>query len=107
MLKEIGKIIRKQRKALGYSIEQLAEYSETSFSTISRIELGKIKDIHLSTLNRILKALELNLNVLPNNETKSKSTNELIRYISSLPQNSQEEIAQILLRLLSLDTTPK
>lgn len=104
MLEEIGKIIREQRKSLGYSIEQLAEYSETSFSTISRIELGKIKDIHLSTLNRILNALNLNLTISSKNNANSKNVNKLIRYIYSLPTESQDEISELLLRLLSLNT---
>lgn len=101
MLKDIGKTIRKQRKILGYSIEQLAEYSETSFSTISRIELGKLNDIHLSTLNRILNALNLKIDIITNSNHIPKEEKELINYIDSLPYNSQKEITGLLLHLLT------
>lgn len=62
-IKRIGMLIRKQRKTLGHSIEQLAEYSSISLSTISRIELDKIKNIHFSTLFQILETLGLQFNI--------------------------------------------
>ena len=104
MLKEIGKIIREQRKSLGYSIEQLAEYSETSFSTISRIELGKIEDIHLSTLLKILNALQLQMDVYYKNSQTSVETIQLLNFLSNLPQEKQEETAKLLLELLKLNS---
>lgn len=102
MIKEIGSLIRKQRKSLGYSIEQLAEYSGTSFSTISRIELGKLNDIHLSTFTRILKALNLEFNI---NNAKNKTTPEtrkLLKHLKNLPQEKQTEISSLLLKLINL-----
>ncbi|MGX5377805.1 helix-turn-helix domain-containing protein [Ligilactobacillus sp. LYQ135] len=104
MLKEIGKIIREQRRSLGYSIEQLAEYSETSFSTISRIELGKIEDIHLSTLLKILNALQLQMDVYYKNSQTSVETIQLLNFLSNLPQKRQEKTAKLLLELLKLNS---
>ena len=63
IIKGIGMLIRKQRKTLGHSIEQLAEYSGILLSTISRIEPGKIKNIHFSTLLQILEALGMQFNI--------------------------------------------
>lgn len=102
MLKEIGKIIREQRRSLGYSIEQLAEYSETSFSTVSRIELGKIDDIHLSTLLKILNALQLQIDVYYQNSQTSVETIKLLNFLSNLPPKKQKEVAKLLLELLKL-----
>lgn len=101
MLKEIGKVIRKRRKSLGYSIEQLAEYSETSFSTISRIELGKLNDIHFSTLSRILNALNLNFEISSDTQKQSNMTN-LIQLIDSFPPNSKDKIINLISELLEL-----
>ena len=102
MLKAIGKKIRKKRILMAYSIEELAEYSETSFSTISRIELGKITDIHFSTLVRILHALDLDFTIEQPESAMTVGTKELVNYLESLPLREQEETSTLLLKLLKV-----
>ena len=64
MLPNFGKIIRKRRKELGLTIEQLAEKADVSDGLISLIERGKLKDIKISNLIKITDALNIKLSNL-------------------------------------------
>lgn len=62
--KQLGENIRLRRKQLQISSEKLAEETETSIATISRIERGIINDLKLSTLLKIATFLETTPNTL-------------------------------------------
>jgi transcriptional regulator with XRE-family HTH domain len=59
MLEQISDRIRTQRKLLGVTQEQLAEYADLSTTHIARIELGN-KTPSVRTLLQIAKALNIN-----------------------------------------------
>lgn len=52
-----GKIIRDLRKALGWNMEKLAEMADTTASTISRLEAGKMPNASVLTIRKIARAL--------------------------------------------------
>lgn len=57
---DIGQIIRKARKAKGWTLEELAHQVETDTGNLSRLERGK-QGASKELLGRILNALEINL----------------------------------------------
>lgn len=61
MVKTISQLIRKKRKALSLTIEQLAEKSNVSISLISRIERGDVANISINKLSDIASALDFEL----------------------------------------------
>ncbi|HGY3556649.1 TPA: LexA family protein [Pseudomonas putida] len=57
---DIGQIIRKARKAKGWTLEELAHQVETDTGNLSRLERGK-QGASKELLARILKTLDINL----------------------------------------------
>ena len=57
--KKMGEAIRRLRTNKKYSIEKLAEYSDTDYSSVSQIENGK-QSPKSYTLYKILHALDIN-----------------------------------------------
>ncbi|WP_110995406.1 LexA family protein [Pseudomonas sichuanensis] len=57
---EIGQVIRKQRKAKGWTLEELAHRVDTDTGNLSRLERGKQGASH-ELLDRIMKALDIKL----------------------------------------------
>lgn len=51
-----GDVIRKLRVIFGFTLEQLAERCDVSFTTISKLELGKTKEARRDTLKKIAAA---------------------------------------------------
>ncbi|WP_125569078.1 helix-turn-helix domain-containing protein [Companilactobacillus insicii] len=103
MLEEIGKIIRKQRKALNMTIEQLAEKSGSSPSLISIIERGKLDNIKIQKLNDIARALNLQLSdFFLNKNLQDPDTLNLINYLSTLPEDKRSELAKLIMRIKNL-----
>ena len=58
MEQSMGTKIRERRKAMGMCQEDLAQKSNLSRARISAIENGKCRDILVSTLTTIAKALD-------------------------------------------------
>ncbi|KRK81273.1 helix-turn-helix domain-containing protein [Companilactobacillus nodensis] len=103
MLEEIGKTIRKQRKALNMTIEQLAEKSGSSPSLISIIERGKLDNIKMQKLSDIAQALNLQLSDFFLNENlQDPDTLNLINYLSTLPEDKRRNLAKLIMKLKNL-----
>lgn len=103
MLEEIGKTIRKRRKALNLTIEQLAEKSGSSPSLISIIERGKLDNIKMQKLNDIAQALGLQLgDFFLNKNLQDPDTLELINYLSSIPEDKRRELSKLIMRIKDL-----
>lgn len=99
----IGKLIRKRRKLLQMTIEELAEKSQSSTSLISLIERGKLNNIKIQKLNDIAVALDLNLkDFFLDSKLQDPAILDLINYLSELPQSQRHEFAELLLRLVKL-----
>lgn len=64
---EMASLIKAQRKARGWSRDELAVRADVSRSQIERIENGRAPDIGLRTLWRLLTALGHDLRALPAN----------------------------------------
>lgn len=65
MLVDIGNKIRAVRKKRGFSQEELARMLSMSRSTISQIESGRVQEIGVRKLMRLLDSLGLELRVRP------------------------------------------
>jgi transcriptional regulator with XRE-family HTH domain len=61
--KKVGKRIKKARKELGLTQEELAEKVNMHYTTISRIETG-LSNPPVQTINKIAKALKIPLSEL-------------------------------------------
>lgn len=59
MVEDFGRYLRKIREDRGYTVNQLAMYSEVSSSLISRIENGKRGVPKPETLSKLAKALDI------------------------------------------------
>ena len=57
--KEIGAKIHAQRKALGLTLQEVADRVHVARSTIQRYEAGNIKNIKMPVLSSIAQALEI------------------------------------------------
>jgi transcriptional regulator with XRE-family HTH domain len=60
----IGESLRAARTRLGWSREALAYHSGVSWSAIAQIESGRRKDLRLSSLSALAKALEVSVDYL-------------------------------------------
>lgn len=63
-MKELGEFIGRRRTELGLTLEQVADVFGSTKQNIHNIEGGKSKDIKLSTLVGIAKALKVDYKVL-------------------------------------------
>lgn len=59
-LSEVGEVVRKARKEQGLTQQELADLSETSYSTVSKLERGSLT-IGLDALGKITGVLGLSL----------------------------------------------
>jgi transcriptional regulator with XRE-family HTH domain len=64
----ITKRILKYRKLRGWSQERLAREAEIPFTTLTKIENGATKNPSIETLIKIVKALEIKVDDLLNND---------------------------------------
>ncbi|EGT3606904.1 helix-turn-helix transcriptional regulator [Clostridium perfringens] len=60
----LGDNIRKLRILNSLTLQELSKLSGVGVSTISEIEVGKILNPRTTTLNKIAKALDIDINVL-------------------------------------------
>ena len=75
---EIGKNIKKRRKSLGLTQEQLAEMTNYSLSFIANIESITYQSFSISALNNIAKALKTTMNNLLPKEKYNEPVNNLL-----------------------------
>ena len=71
---DIGSRIRQRRKAKGLSQEKLAREAGVTLSLISKIENGRIHDLHYSTLSGCAAALDMSVAQLIGEEPASKES---------------------------------
>lgn len=102
MFNTVGKIIHQHRTAQGLTIAQLAEAADVSDSYISRIELGTVKDTHLSKLAKVAEALGLQLPELFIQSDLDIPTIELISHLTQLPPTKRTAVSQNILNLIHL-----
>ena len=55
-------MLKEYRLKKGYTLEQLAELCEISWSNLYRIENGKLNQAKFETIKKIIKILEINDN---------------------------------------------
>ncbi|WP_282458827.1 helix-turn-helix domain-containing protein [Ligilactobacillus aviarius] len=118
MIPNFGEVIRKRRKKLKMTIEQLAEKADVSVSLISLIERQKLTDLKVSNLERICDALKMDItdffkeSIDSNNDFQifkdiftqlSPSTIKLISELKNLDPNKQEKFSEGILTIFSKD----
>lgn len=102
MLPNFGKIIRKRRKEIGLTIEQLAEKADVSDGLISLLERQKLKDIKLSNLQKISEALGLDMSDFFISKKVDYYTISMINQLSDLTTEKKRKILDIIIRLINL-----
>ncbi|WP_412989830.1 helix-turn-helix domain-containing protein [Pediococcus siamensis] len=102
MIESIGKIIHQHRVAQHLTIATLAEAAGVSDSYISRLELGTVKDSHVSKLNNVAKALGLKLSDLFTDTDLDPYTVELISKLTSLPNDQRKITSKHILELINI-----
>ena len=107
----IGSLIRKRRKELNITQEELAELSNLSVNYISKIERIDDQNISLKSLIAIANALNLTLDQLLKDESHNKSTviglnnsqqKLLINDLNQFNHKDQFEIIKAIRELLKL-----
>lgn len=87
LLIEIGNRIQKQRKALGYTQEQLAEMMNVSIQMVSNLERGN-KAIRIDNLINVSKILKVSTDyILTGRETPA----DLQETVSSIQQLNEKD----------------
>ena len=89
--KEIGKLIKKERKKKGITQEKLAELTSYSLSFIANIESNTYQSFSIHTLYNIASALNISIhNLIPDKPDDEKKKFELYcsncKYIVSIPK---------------------
>lgn len=102
MLPDFGEIIRKRRKELGLTIEQLAEKADVSDGLISLLERKKLKDIKISNLQKISEALKLDMSDFFTVKKVDYYTLCIINQLSELPADKRRKILDIISKLIQL-----
>lgn len=102
MLPDFGEIIRKRRKELGLTIEQLAEKADVSDGLISLLERKKLKDIKMSNLQKIANALNLNISDFFITKKVDYYTISVVNQLSKISYEKRHKILEILLKLIHL-----
>lgn len=102
MLPNFGKIVRQARKKIGLTIEELAEKSDVSDGLISLIERGKIKDIKVSNLLKIAKALNINVSDLFRDSEIDNQTLEILNKLRSVSENKRKKILKLIIDLINI-----
>ncbi|WP_125587898.1 helix-turn-helix domain-containing protein [Companilactobacillus jidongensis] len=103
MLGKISKLIRERRRSLNLTIEQLAEKSGVSESFISRIERGEVDNVRIKKLNDIANALNMQLSdFFTDSNLSDIYTLDLIKYLSSLPEDERKRVSEVLLKVINL-----
>lgn len=95
--KIIGVNIRKRRYAKKYSIEKLAELSETDYSSVNLIENGK-QSPKSYTLYKILYALDIDLSepLKEKNSQEKTAKNQLSEKIALFDEKEAEAVLLLL-----------
>lgn len=95
----LGENIKKYRLNSGLSIKELSEKSGVSSSTISQIETGKRKSLRSESLEKVAKALNLNVNELLTIEEGSYEVSDLDEAIQFILSDDDVSIDDIPLSL--------
>lgn len=91
----IGGRIRKTREERGYTLEQLAEYSEISATFLWEIETGK-KGMKTQVLGRIATALDVPTDYLIFGEVPYRPNAKINSMVSDQPAEIQKQLEKLI-----------
>ena len=83
---DIKSLIHTRRKALGYSLEELAKMVGVSKQTVQKWECGKINDIRRSNIAALSQALQISIETLMGWEGTDSGTTTLPANVLPLPK---------------------
>ncbi|MBI4979678.1 MAG: helix-turn-helix transcriptional regulator [Spirochaetes bacterium] len=109
--KEFGKKVKRYRKELNLTVEELAERMEVSVSHIFEVESGR-RFLSVNTLPRLSKALNIPLTALFEIETSGKDTDtildkEIIGLIKSCSKKQKRYMIELLRNAMKLISSDK
>lgn len=97
----VAKQIRLLRLKKGITQEYLAEKADLGFNYIYRLE-NKQLNVKIETIDKIIKALEVDIDTFFNIENQTKDTEliELIEQVENLPKEKREHTIKALIEIL-------
>lgn len=107
---EFGKNIRQYRKERGLTQEKLAELSNLSADFISRVEVGKVKNISIQKLDNIARTLNVPVTslidykpqgMLDDSETPTQ-VKVLIQQLNALDPDKANQLARYFSNIISM-----
>lgn len=94
-MRSFGDSVRRRRRGLGQTLEQLAERASLSTNYLGGVELGR-RDPSLSTVHAIAKALDMSpAELLGSAERLSPEATELGRMFDRLTEADQDAVLRI------------
>ncbi|MGK0447580.1 MAG: transcriptional regulator with XRE-family HTH domain [Polaribacter sp.] len=95
-LTKIGLAVRKKRKAKKLSLEAVAYDNNIAYATLSRLELGKINNITISTLNSLINYLQIDLTLLfLDDESLSEKKKQAIENIINMNDSEFDNLENL------------
>ncbi|MFT5704018.1 MAG: transcriptional regulator with XRE-family HTH domain [Rickettsiales bacterium] len=95
-LTKIGVAVREKRKAKKLSLEAVAHDNDIAYGTLSKLELGKINNITISTLNSLINYLKIDLTLLLlDDESLSEKKKQAIQNIINLDDSEFKNLENL------------
>lgn len=94
-LKEMGRRISQQRRALGLTQEELAERIDVSTQMISNLETGK-KAIRPENLSKICRVLDISADYILTGAERTTPADPIYRKLSAFSDKEMHLLAQII-----------
>lgn len=95
LLKQIGRRVRRQREALGYTRDDIAGKLDISVNFCSDIELGK-KGMSVDTLSRMAKVLRVSVDYIVNGTTAANDTSAITAMLESCEKEKLHYLEEII-----------
>lgn len=92
--KSIGLRIRRQREAMGYSREKLAELSGVAVSFLGSVELGKC-DFTVTTLRKLCGTLGISADAILFDKNQNGGSEEIAAMISGLDEKYRPMLLEL------------
>lgn len=107
-IRKIGVVIREKRKGKGLSLEAVSHDNNIAYATLSKLELGKLNNVTVSTLNSLIEYLQIDLTLLLlDDESLSDKKKQAIQNIINLNDDEFDNLEDLKGNLDKIFTTKK
>lgn len=89
LLSELGAAVRRRRKEMGLSQQQLADLAELSRATINELETGRLKDLSAHRIERLANELGFAVGLVGVRRPADRSALEAAARVASVPYTTE------------------